>query len=319
MKKILVLIILLICMTQVNVNASEPLKIIARPIEKVNFTPVSFKNTENGLTLAGILFTPREFNPEGNYPAVVVAGPMYSTKELPQSIYAEMLATHGYVTLVYDNSTIGSSEGHPRALEDPELKGSDARSAVSFLETLPYINKSEIAAVGICGSGSYIPAGLINDSRVKAIVSIVPFTIMDQIATETDEQLLKDKADYEAGSEAKRLNLIEPGSEGAAYYLNPERGAAANYVPCVTWSQLSWHKFHPTDIIKNLHKPYLVITSENAFTRPGAEEMYANAPGPKEFHMVKGASHFEMYDGEPYVLENIDAIVNFFNKYLVVK
>ena len=33
--------------------------------------------------------------------------------------------------------------------------------------------------------------------------------------------------------------------------------------------------------------------------------MYANAPGPKEFHMVKGASHFEMYDGEPYVLENI--------------
>ena len=171
MKKILVLITLLICMAQVDVKASEPLKIIVRPIEKMNFTPVSFKNTENGLTLAGILFTPREFNPDGNYPAVVVAGPMYSTKELPQSIYAEMLATHGYVTFVYDNSTIGSSEGHPRALEDPELKGSDARSAVSYLETLPYVNKSEIAAVGICGSGSYIPTGLINDSRVKAIVS----------------------------------------------------------------------------------------------------------------------------------------------------
>ena len=271
MKKILVLITLLICMAQVDVKASEPLKIIVRPIEKVNFTPVSFKNTENGLTLAGILFTPREFNPDGNYPAVVVAGPMYSTKELPQSIYAEMLATHGYVTFVYDNSTIGSSEGHPRALEDPELKGSDARSAVSYLETLPYVNKSEIAAVGICGSGSYIPTGLINDSRVKAIVSIVPFTIMDQVATETDDQLLKDKAAYEAGGEAKRLNLIETGSEGAAYYLNPERGAAANYVPCVTWSQLSWHKFHPTEIIKNLHKPYLVITAENAFTRPGSE------------------------------------------------
>ena len=62
-----------------------------------------------------------------------------------------------------------------------------------------------------------------------------------------------------------------------------------------------------------------MITAENAFTRPGAEEMYANAPGPKEFHMVKGASHFEMYDVEPYVLENIDAIIKFFNKYLVVK
>ena len=189
-----------------------------------------------------------------------------------------MLATHGYVTLVYDNSTIGSSEGHPRALEDPELKGSDARSAAAYIAALPYVNRNEIGAVGICGSGSYIPAGLITDSIVKAIVSIVPFTVMDQITTETDEQLLKDKADYEAIGVAKRLNLIEPGSEGAAYYLNPKRGAAANYVPCVTWSQLSWHQFHPTEIIKALHKPYLVITAEKAFTRPGAEEMYANAP-----------------------------------------
>ena len=33
-------------MTQLTVKADEPLQIIARPIEKVNFTPVSFKNTE---------------------------------------------------------------------------------------------------------------------------------------------------------------------------------------------------------------------------------------------------------------------------------
>lgn len=317
MKQLLLLLFILLSMS--TTNAKEPLKIISRPIEKVNFNPVVLTNNENGFKLAGILFTPCDFDATKQYPAVIVAGPMYSTKELPQSIYAEMLATHGYVTLVYDNSTIGSSEGHPRAFEDPALKGSDARSAVKYLMGLPYINKAEIGAVGICGSGSYLPAGLINDNNVRAIVSIVPFTIMDQIHTETDEQLLKDKAVYEAGGEAKRLNLIEPGSEGAAYYLNPERGAAPNYVPCVTWSQLEWHKFHPTEIVKNLHKPYLVITAENAFTRPGAEEMYANAPGPKEFHMVKGASHFEMYDGEPYVLENIGVICDFFNKYLIDK
>ncbi len=317
MKKILYLILMIFATMQTN--AAEPLKIIERPIEKVNFNPVSFKNTENGLNLAGIIFTPRDFDALRKYPAVLVAGPMYSTKELSQSIYAEMLATHGYVTMVYDNSTIGSSEGHPRALEDPVLKGSDTRCAAAYLASQPYVNANEIAAVGICGSGSYIPAGLIDDPVVKVIVSIVPFTIMDQIKTESDEQLLKDKSDYEATGVAKRLNLIEPGSEGAAYYLNPKQGAAANYVPCVTWSQLSWHKFHPTEIIKGLHKPYLVITAENAFTRPGAEEMYANAPGPKEFHMVKGASHFEMYDGEPYVLENIGVICNFLNKYLIQK
>lgn len=317
MKKILCLLIVL--MNMIQVNASDSPKIISRPIEKVNFNPVTFENSENGLKLAGILFTPRDFDKSEQYPAVIVAGPMHSTKELTQSIYAEMLATHGYVALVYDNSTIGSSEGHPRAFEDPALKGSDARSAITYLTTLPYVNKNEIGAVGICGSGSYIPAGLVNDTTVKAIVSIVPFTVMDRIHTATDEQLLKEKAEYESGGDAKRLNLIEPGSEGAAYYMNPERGAAPNYVPCVTWSQLEWHKFHPTEIIKKLHKPYLVITAENAFTRPGAEEMYENAPGPKEFHMVKGASHFEMYDVEPYVLENIDVICNFFNKYMIDK
>ena len=61
MKKLLYSLILLFSMTQLTVKADEPLKIIVRPIEKVNFTPVSFKNTENGLTLAGILFTPRDF------------------------------------------------------------------------------------------------------------------------------------------------------------------------------------------------------------------------------------------------------------------
>ena len=35
--------------------------------------------------------------------------------------------------------------------------------------------------------------------------------------------------------------------------------------------------------------------------------------------MVKGATHFEIYDGEPYVLENIGVICDFFNKYLLDK
>lgn len=312
-------VFILFIMSMTNAAAKDALEIIQRPIENVNTVPVVFENTENRFKLSGILFTPRDFNPKKKYPAVIVAGPMYSTKELTQSIYAEMLATHGYVTLVYDNSTIGSSEGHPRAFEDPALKGSDIRSAITYMLTLPFVNPDEIGGVGICGSGSYVPSGVVDDPRMKAVVSIVPFTIMDQITTKTDEQLLKDKADYEAGGEAKRINLIQPGSEGAAYYLNPKRGAAANYVPAVIWSELSWHKFHPTEIIKHLKQPYLVITAENAFSRPGAEMMYANAPGPKEFHMVKGASHFEMYDGKPYVLENIDVICKFFQKYLLNK
>ena len=52
------------------------------------------------------------------------------------------------------------------------------------------------------------------------------------------------------------------------------------------------------------------------FTREGAEMMYANANEPKELYVVKTAKHSDMYDVEEYVLENIEQIKAFFEKYL---
>ena len=63
MKKVLYSLILLFGMTQLTVKADEPLQIIARPIEKVNFTPVSFKNTEitkQGVRRSGWTLSNRE-------------------------------------------------------------------------------------------------------------------------------------------------------------------------------------------------------------------------------------------------------------------
>ena len=61
---------------------------------------------------------------------------------------------------------------------------------------------------------------------------------------------------------------------------------------------------------------YLVITADNAFTKEGAEMMYANANEPKELYVVKNAKHSDMYDVEEYVLENIGQINKFLEKYL---
>ena len=166
------------------------LKIAKPPIEKVDRTPVVFKNEETGLMLAGIIYRPRNRKEGEKLPAVVIGGPMLSAKELVQSLYGQLLAEQGYLTMVYDNSTIGSSEGHPRGLEDPEMKAGDIRSAVSYLMTVPDVDTDRIAGLGICGSGVYIPHALRNDSRVKAVVSIVPFTVMSFVTTAPDEVLL---------------------------------------------------------------------------------------------------------------------------------
>lgn len=297
---------------------TEPLKLIEPelPIENVERTPVVFENKDLKLKLSGILFQPCNRKAGEKLKAVIVAGPMYSTKELPQSNYAMMLANDGYATLVYDNSYIGSSEGHPRGLEDPDVKASDLKNAVSYLQSLDFIDHNNIAAVGICGSGSYIPYGAKDDNRVKAVVSIVPFTIMDRIISTPDSELIHDKEVYEKTGVAKRVNLTA-GSPGEAYYLNANRGATPNYVNAVSWSALSWRKFHPTQWINELKQPYLVIVGENAFSRNGGFMMYNNSTSAhKELHITKEATHFEMYDGEKYVKENISVIENFLAKYL---
>ena len=289
---------------------------IARPnIEKVSRTPVVFENEESGLKLAGIIYKPRTMKEGDKLPAVVIGGPMLSVKELVQSLYAQLLAERGYITMVYDNSYVGSSEGNPRGLEDPEIKGSDIRSAVTYLAAQPYVNANRIAGIGVCGSGVYLPNGVRNDARVKAVVSIVPFTIMNTIVTATDEELLKQKEAYENGEEPARLDLVS-GSELVDYYFNTDRGAAANMVNPVSWSQLAWHQFNPIETVKELKAPYLVITAENAFTRQGAEQMYANANEPKELYVVKGAKHSDLYDVEPCVTEALEQIEKFFAKHL---
>lgn len=289
---------------------------IARPnIEKVSRTPVVFENEESGLKLAGIIYKPRTMKEGDKLPAVVIGGPMLSVKELVQSLYAQLLAERGYITMVYDNSYVGSSEGNPRGLEDPEIKGSDIRSAVTYLAAQPYVNANRIAGIGVCGSGVYLPNGVRNDARVKAVVSIVPFTIMNTIVTATDEELLKQKETYENGEEPARLDLVS-GSELVDYYFNTDRGAAANMVNPVSWSQLAWHQFNPIETVKELKAPYLVITAENAFTRQGAEQMFANANEPKELYVVKGAKHSDLYDVEPCVTEALKQIEKFFARHL---
>ncbi|MBQ7530143.1 MAG: alpha/beta hydrolase, partial [Paludibacteraceae bacterium] len=89
--------------------------------------------------LAGLLRLPEGFNLSNNYPAVVVTGPRLSVKEQAQSVYAERLTMAGFVTLVFDGTYFGESEGMPRQQELPEVKQSDIEGAIDFLTSRPYV------------------------------------------------------------------------------------------------------------------------------------------------------------------------------------
>ena len=285
---------------------------------------VVFLNKQLNLRLAGLLRIPTNFDLSKNYPAVVVTGPMLSVKEQAQSVYAERLTEAGYVTLVFDGAYFGESEGLPRGQELPEVKESDIEAAVDYLVSLPYVDSERIGGLGICGSGSYRSVAGVKEPRLKAITAIVP-AIAD-ISTspmmgffKPEAEVLAAKEAYDKGEgELMFLNFMPRAfDEGAAYYYSA-RGTHPRWSnQVIAWSQLELVKYNVPNIMKDMTKPYCVISGENAWSRPSSEDVFNAVPHTnKEMHVIPEASHFDMYDLAPFVSEAFDYILPFFGKNL---
>ena len=68
-------------------------------------------------------------------------------KEQTAGMYAEKLAEFGYVTVVYDASHQGESEGSPKYLEDPFARTEDVRASVDYLTTLDFVDNGRMVAL----------------------------------------------------------------------------------------------------------------------------------------------------------------------------
>lgn len=283
-----------------------------------------FLNKELNLNLAGILRLPAEFDLGKKYPAVVITGPMLSIKEQAQSVYATRLTEAGYVTLVFDGSYFGESEGMPRFQELPDVKESDIEAAVDYLSSLPYVDADHIGGLGICGSGSYMSVAGVKEPRPKAVTAIVP--AISNIATspmmgffKPEDEVVKAKEAYDKGEgELMHLNFMPRAfEEGAAYYYSARGNRKGWSNQVVAWSQLELIKYNVTEIMKGMQKPYLVISAEKAWSRPSSTEIFEAVPHTnKQMVVLPEASHFDLYDLEPYVSQAMEHIVPFFEKNL---
>ncbi len=285
---------------------------------------VVFMNKKLKTRLAGLLYLPEKFNLSKNYPSIVLTGPMLSVKEQAQSVYAKRLTEEGFVTLVFDGTYFGESEGKPRSQELPDVKESDIEGAVDFLVSLPYVDKQRIGGLGICGSGSYMSVAGVKEPRLKAITAIVP-AISDISKSamagffKPEKEVLEAKAAYEKNQkDILYLNFMPRDfSEGAAYYYSA-RGTHPRWSnKVVAWSQLELIKYNVTNIMKNMKKPYLVITGEKAWSKESSTEVFNAVPHKnKEMYVIPEASHFDLYDLAPYVSLALEHILRFFHKYL---
>ena len=125
-----------------------------------------------GIILRGWLYQP--LTERSKKPAIVMTHGFNCIKELYLDKYAEVFAQAGYVVLVYDNRNLGASDGDIRQELDPWQQVRDYRHAISFVQTLDYVDKDKIGIWGTSYSGGHVLVVAALDKRVKCVVSQVP-------------------------------------------------------------------------------------------------------------------------------------------------
>ena len=306
---------------------------------------ITFKS--QGVNLAGHLYTPEGFSERGSYPAVVFSGPFNQVKEQTGAVYAQKLAELGYVTIVFDHLGFGDSEGELRNNENAFIKIESIRDAISYMGTLPFVDRDNLFGLGVCASGGYMALVATTDKRLKAIASVSGmmgnkasyFEAMDR---ETVTGLIamqnagRQKA-YETGvvdyvdalgmgAEEEKVKAGETPSEGYDYYMT-ERAGAQTY-PNYSHLSPSFMLEAPmladaTSYAPYIYTPFMGIVGEKAMdpasgvlcTGPLTKTFFDLASDPKEFVEVPGASHVDLYDKHEFVGVAIDAMDSFFKKH----
>lgn len=136
--------------------------------ENVNRTSVRFKN-RYGIELAGDLYTPKNY--EGKLAAIAVAGPFGAVKEQAAGLYADEMASRGFIALAFDPSFIGESGGGVRNVASPDINTEDFSAAVDFLSVQDNIDSEKIGIIGICGFGGMAINAAAMDTRIKVTVA----------------------------------------------------------------------------------------------------------------------------------------------------
>jgi len=125
-----------------------------------------------GRVLKGWLFRPS--TGEDTVPVIVMAHGLSCVKEQYLDRYAAVFAEAGFAVLLYDHANFGASGGEPRQEVDPVLQRRGYRDAISFAQTVSWIDPTRIAIWGTSFSGGHVLEVAAIDRRVKCVVSQVP-------------------------------------------------------------------------------------------------------------------------------------------------
>ncbi|MCT4586357.1 MAG: alpha/beta hydrolase [Carboxylicivirga sp.] len=303
---------------------------------KVSFLSEDYK-------LAAHLFLPDNYDGVKSFPSIVVVAPASGIKEQTAGLYAQKLAQNGFITLAFDHRTFGESEGEPRFMESAPMKVEDIKNAISYLATIPGVDKKKLAELGICSGAGYSIQTACFDPRIKAVATISGFIdfmdyglsgytqYMQQVSGDKIKQFQKQmqiaalarQKYFETGESELILGIPPKGSglgvfweRAADYYYNLDRGGAfPTYSPKRAAMSLDTrYYFNASEHIDLMRgTPFLAIIGSDAYTKTYSKVAVERAIGDKELHEINGAHHFDLYDGDKYVRQAITKLCSFFH------
>lgn len=140
-------------------------------LSETEHTEVRFRNQEQNLDLAGLVFQPPG---EGPFPgAVIIHGSGTSQRDNGWYLtVAEYLQEHGVLVLLPDKRGSEQSDGDWRTSSFEDL-ATDTRAAVSYLMDSSDLSIDGIGLIGMSQGGRIAPIVAVDDPRISWVVNVV--------------------------------------------------------------------------------------------------------------------------------------------------
>jgi fermentation-respiration switch protein FrsA (DUF1100 family) len=305
---------------------------------EVNIHPVNY--SLNGIKISANLYTPANYDPDKEYPAVVVAHPNGGIKEQVAGLYAQRLAESGYITIAADASYQGASGGEPRNVDKPANRINDIRGMADYISQYAGVNEDRLGVLGVCGGGGYSLAAAKTDKRFQAVATLSMFNsglvrrngfMNSQISTiqQRLNEASEARAQEAAGGEVIYAADMEWTDEMADnlpfdlyreghYYYHRTHAHPNSTFRYTKSSLLDLMAFDAATNMDLINQPLLMMAGSKADTYYMTDNAFNLASGTKEkeLFLIEDATHIQTYYVPEYVAQAMDKLNEFFGKHL---
>lgn len=286
---------------------------------RVDHEKVTFVN-RYGITLAADLYKPKGV--QCKLSAIAVSGPFGAVKEQASGLYAQEMATRGFLAIAFDPSFTGESGGQPRRVASPDINTEDFCAAVDYLSCRDDVDPERIGIIGICGFGGMAINAAALDPRIKATAAMTMYD-MSRVTREgyfgsSDSKEARDEqrrtwaaqrtADYKAGEYTRAGGVVDPLPDDAPQfvrdyhdYYKTSRGfhdRSGNSTD--GWNATGTISFMNQPLLAmagEIDTPVLLVHGEKAHSRYFSEGAFAQLKcDNKELMIIPGANHVDLYD-----------------------